>query len=63
MQAPRAHGEECEKEGGGACVPPSWAISSTMAKDSLSSPYFGHASLMRWAFSWERTVVTTECPC
>ena len=42
---------------------PSWAISSTREKSSLSLPTFGWASLILLAFSWERTVVMTEWPC
>jgi hypothetical protein len=42
---------------------PSLAISSTMRKASLEAGVFGCASLILSAFSWDRTVVTTECPC
>jgi hypothetical protein len=41
---------------------PSLAISSTMRKASLEAGVFGCASLILSAFSWDRTVVTTECP-
>ena len=41
---------------------PSWAISSTIAKSSLLFGVFRWASLILSAFSWDRTVVTTEWP-
>ena len=41
---------------------PSCAMSSTITKSSLSFPTPGCASLIAFAFSWDRTLVTTECP-
>ena len=43
-------------------VPSSWAISSTIAKSSLSLVTSGYRCLIWSAFCWDRTVVTTECP-